>query len=97
MRQKINLRVRKLLLNKWFYYISAFLAIVYAMVYMSIPRTSIYNGDENTLDGILTNYTISGDKLSFLMSSKEDLKCTYYFKSENEKAVKTHVHKSRGG
>ena len=83
---KLNLKIRKLLLHDWFYYILAFIAILYAMIYINIPKYSVYSGNEHDINGNLSNYSIKNDKLSLELKSDEKLKCTYYFKSDEEKA-----------
>ena len=51
----------------------------------SLIRINLKNVDiEAPFEGVLENYTIDGNKISFILKSKYSLKCTYYIKDENE-------------
>ena len=82
--KKLNLTIRKLLLKDYLYILLAIIALSYAFYYIEKPKYSIFNDDETSFKGILNSYTIEGDKLSFILDTKEKLKCNYYFKSEEE-------------
>lgn len=83
--KNLNIRVRKLLLKNNFYVVLLIISLIYACLYLSVPKKSIYDGSETDFEGIITNYKIEGDKLSVTVNSNELLKCNYYYKSESEK------------
>lgn len=68
-----------------------FLFITCIIVLFSFIITNInlykskYSGNENTISGIIYEYSIDGNKLTMHIKSKEKLICKYYFNTEKEK------------
>lgn len=80
-----SLKLRKILLLDYLYYILFGIAIIYFAINSLIPRSSLYNINDNNFEGKIISYNIDGNTLSMIIKGKEKLKCTYYFQSEEEK------------
>ena len=50
-----------------------------------VPCQSKYNLDDKSIEGLLTDYKIDGNKFIFIVKGKELVKGTYYIKTEEEK------------
>ena len=83
---KINLKIRKLLINNSFYIIGFIVSILISFIRINSPRESIYKAGEVNLAGTITSYKSDGDKLTLDIKLSEPLRCNYYFKTEAEKA-----------
>lgn len=51
-----------------------------------IKYESIYSGDETTITGKITNYSINGNKLKINIKNKEEIIATYYIETQEELA-----------
>lgn len=63
-----------------------FLVIYVFVATKLIKYESIYNGDETTITGKITNYSINGNKLKINIKNKEEIIATYYIKTQEELA-----------
>jgi len=81
---KLNLKIRKLLLKNWLFYFLFSLAIVIALIRISIPRHSIYNGSETNFVGIVKEIKYSNGNLNIVISTPEKIKATMYLNSVKE-------------
>ena len=78
------LRLRKILLCDWLYYLLLVIAVIYLIIFFSNYKIDhIYEEDETDFILTISNYKIDGNKLS--LSFKEKLVGTYYFKNYEEK------------
>lgn len=79
------LKLRKILLFDYLYYIIFLIAIILFVANSIIKKQSVLNSNDNSFEGIVSSYKINGDNLSFILKSKEKIKCSYYVKTETEK------------
>lgn len=62
-----------------------FLIITIGVIFISLIRVEIRKGKVNNIEiGILEDIKTDGNKVSFIINSKEKIKCTYYAKTEKE-------------
>ncbi|HBA37149.1 MAG TPA: hypothetical protein DCY94_00360, partial [Firmicutes bacterium] len=76
-------KIRRILNSKYLYFLIVLVVLVSIGVSLSIPKVSIYEGDETHFKGRVESLKITEDKYRLELSSKEGLICNYYFK-ENE-------------
>ncbi len=80
------MKLKKLLRNDKFYYFLVILSLLYSFVFTKLYKfESIYSSDDDTFTGIITKKDFDGNKLSFTLKSKENLVCTYYIDTLDEK------------
>ncbi len=80
------LKLRKILLYNYPYYIFLFISLITFFVRtILIKYNSKYDINTTVITGKLIKYDIDGDKLSFIVKGKEKIQCTYYINSEEEK------------
>lgn len=80
------LKLRKILLYNWIYYLIFLIVIIYFLIFtFLIKHESIYKGNEKEIIGKIVDYNIDGNYFSFIIKSKEKVKCTYYIKNQKEK------------
>lgn len=79
------IRLRKILLCSYPYYILLFLCILITIYRINLPLKSNYNLSDTKVLGIITNINIDGNKLELTIKSKEKIKSYYYFESKEEK------------
>ena len=63
-----------------------FLVIYVFVATKLIKYESIYSGDETTITGKITNYSINGNKLKINIKNKEEIIATYYIETQEELA-----------
>ena len=78
-------KLKAILQYNWLFFGVFILSFVYGFIYVSIPRISIYNGDETNFRGIINDIYIEGNYLKLEVLSKEKLQVTYYFSTLDEK------------
>ena len=78
------LKLRKILLCDWLYYIILLLVIIISIIRLSIPLTSKYTGKEKETIGIITKINIKNNKVTFFIKGKEQLIVTYYLKNNKK-------------
>ena len=77
------IRLRTILQYKYLFIIVLLLSICLSL-FNSLNQKTIIDIDTNSLIGKITNISMDGDKYSFIIKSKELVKCTYYIKDINE-------------
>ena len=58
--------------------------IILSLIRCNIPYTSKYSIDDKYIEGIIIDKKIDGNKLSFIIESKEKVKCIYYINTKDE-------------
>lgn len=76
-------KLKNILQSKYIFFILLLITIISSLIRINLKKVDI----ETPFEGILENYTIDGNKLSFILKNKYTLKCTYYIKDENELKV----------
>ena len=79
------LRLKTILQSSSIVFILFILTIISSYIYASLPIKSNYSLEDTYIKGILTEYNIDGNKMSFIIKGKERIKCTYYINSIEEK------------
>lgn len=74
------IKLKNILQSKYIFFILLLITIISSLIRINLKKVDI----ETPFEGILENYTIDGNKLSFILKNKYSLKCTYYIKDENE-------------
>lgn len=78
-------RLKIVLQSKQFILLSLIFIIFYLLITTKVIKyESIYPVNTNSITGIVKSFNFDGNKLSLIISGKEDLKGTYYFKNEKE-------------
>lgn len=79
-------KLKSLLQSKIFIIISLFCLICYVFYNLKIVKyTSIWSEESSSIEGVIIDYKIDGDKLSLMLKNKEKIMVNYYFKTEKEK------------
>ena len=87
------IKLRKILLSNYFYYIILFIVLIISLIRIIIPNKSIYKEGNIKQEFIVTKITIDEDKLTVNLSNKETLIGTYYFKTKQEQIkFKNNIH-----
>ena len=79
------LKLRTILLCDYLYYLLLVLIILLSTIRIMIPKESSYSSTSTKVIGVITTYSINGNKLKLALNAKEKLIVNYYFKTENEK------------
>ena len=58
--------------------------LLLTLLRVNLPKTSSLNINTSSFTGILLEYKIDGDKLTFILKDKEKIKGTYYIKTKEE-------------
>ena len=74
------IKLKNILQSKYIFFILLLITIISSLIRINLKNVEI----ETPFEGVLENYTIDGNKLSFILKNKYSLKCTYYIKDENE-------------
>jgi len=74
-----------ILQSNWLFFLLFFLLSIYCIIYFVVPKKSIYQGNEQSFEGIIVDFSIDGDSLKFVVNDREKLQAFYTIKSENEK------------
>ena len=76
-------RLKIVLQSKQFILLSLIFIIFYLLITTKVIKyESIYPVNTNSITGIVKSFNFDGNKLSLIISGKEDLKGTYYFNNE---------------
>lgn len=79
-------RLKIILQSKIFLVLSLIILISYSFFFTQVLKYhSKYSPNTTAIEGYILNYNLDGDKLSFLLSGREKVQATYYFKSQEEK------------
>lgn len=79
------LRLRKILLCNYPYYIFLFICVLITIYRIHLPVKSNYNLSNKKILGIVTHIHIDGNELELTIKAKEKVKSYYYFESKEEK------------
>ncbi len=79
------IKLRTILLHNYPYYIILLISILTSLIYLALPKNSIYKTSSKEAIGIVTNYNVLGNKLSITLKGKEKLLINYYFGNKKEK------------
>ncbi len=79
------LRLKTILQSSSIVFILFILTIIGSYIYASLPLHSNYSLEDTYIEGILTEYNIDGNKMSFTIKGKGKIKCTYYINSIEER------------
>ena len=74
------IKLKNILQSKYIFFILLLITIISSLIRINLKNVDI----EASFEGVLENYTIDGNKISFILKNKYSLKCTYYIKDENE-------------
>lgn len=81
-------RLKIILQSRKFLIISVLALIFYVIFFTKIIKyNSIYENGLVSVTGQVKGYKIDGDKLNFIINSKEKIQVSYYFKDETEKEI----------
>ena len=69
--KRVNLKLRKLLLNNKFYYVVLIISLIYCFINLNAVKTSIYNVNNKVFEGMLESYSVDGNKLTFTVKNEE--------------------------
>ena len=76
----------KTILNANRTYVLLFVVLAIYMIFkLSIPTVSRYDGSEKEFFGHITKRVLKDDKVSFILSGKEEIICNYYSDEEEER------------
>ena len=78
-------KLRIILQYKYLFYLFLIICIIISFIRLYLINYSFYNTNTKEVTGYLYSKYIDGDKFSFILEAKEKIKCTYYFKTEEEK------------
>ena len=80
------MKIGKLLRNDKFYYFLVILSLIYSFSVTKLYKfESKYTSDNNIFTGIIIEKEFDGNKLSFTIKAKENIVCTYYIETLDEK------------
>ena len=79
------LRLRKILLYNYLYFVILSIGLIITAVRVNLPIKSNYKLSDTKIIGIVTNIDIDGNKLDIIINGKEKIKAYYYFDSLEEK------------
>lgn len=78
------LKLRTILLYDYLYITILIISLLTTIIYLSIPRQSIYSTSTQEFSGKIINYNISSEKITITIKGKEKVLLKYYFKNEEE-------------
>ena len=78
-------KLRIILQYKYLFYLFLIICIIISFIRLYLINYSFYNTNTKEVTGYLYSKYIDGDKFSFILEANEKIKCTYYFKTEEEK------------
>lgn len=84
------LRLRKILLSNYIYFIFIILVILISLTRLAFPLKSNYNSSSKSFTGIITKLAIKDEKLTLYIKSKESIIATCYLK-KNHKIAKLNL------
>lgn len=77
--------LKNILRYEKYFVLAGIFILLYVLIMVNIPRTSLYQGTESKLEGIVKDIKLNGNKLTLLIKGKEKVIANYYLKSEEEK------------
>lgn len=74
------IKLRTVLLCDKIYYLLLLVVLTISIISISLPRKSVYNGNEKKIIGVITSIYIDGNSLTMNVKAREKLICKYYFR-----------------
>ncbi len=78
-------KLKIILQYNWLFYLLFLVSIGYSIIYINIPKTSVYSIDDKEFNCIITDIYVDGNYLSLKLNGKEKLQASYYFNTYSEK------------
>ena len=78
-------KLKIILQYNWLFYLLFLVSIGYSIIYINIPKTSVYSIDDKEFNCIITDIYVDGNYLSLKLNGKEKLQASYYFDTYSEK------------
>ena len=76
-------KLKTILLSRKTYLIIICFLFLYVFIFTKIIKyTSVYDGSENRITGIVTNYRLKSNKLTIEIKAKEKIIANYYYEDE---------------
>ena len=86
------LRLRKILLCNYLYYLIFLLSVIYTAIFINIKHEFKLNLNSKILIGRVESISLSGNKLSLIVKNKEKVKATYYLTNKDEIHLIKQIH-----
>lgn len=86
------LRLRKILLCNYLYYLIFLLSVIYTAIFINIKHELKLNLNSKILIGRVESISLSGNKLSLIVKNKEKIKATYYLTNKDEIHLIKQIH-----
>ncbi|MDO5003247.1 MAG: DNA internalization-related competence protein ComEC/Rec2 [bacterium] len=86
------LRLRKILLCNYLYYLIFLLSVIYTAIFINIKHELKLNLNSKILIGRVESISLSGNKLSLIVKNKEKVKATYYLTNKDEIHLIKQIH-----
>lgn len=78
-------KLKIILQYNWLFYLLFLVSIGYSILYIIIPKTSVYSIDDKEFNCIITDIYVDGNYLNLKLNGKEKLQASYYFDTYSEK------------
>lgn len=86
------LRLRKILLCNYLYYLIFLLSIIYTAIFINIKHEFKLNLNSRILIGRVESISLNGNKLSLIVKNKEKVKAIYYLTKKDEIHLIKQIH-----
>ena len=86
------LRLRKILLCNYLYYLIFLLSVIYTAIFINIKHEFKLNLNSKILIGRVESISLSENKLSLIVKNKEKVKATYYLTNKDEIHLIKQIH-----
>lgn len=86
------LRLRKILLCNYLYYLIFLLSVIYTAIFINIKHEFKLNLNSKILIGRVESISLSENKLSLIVKNKEKVKATYYLTNKDEIHLINQIH-----
>ena len=86
------LRLRKILLCNYLYYLIFLLSVIYTAIFININHEFKLNLNSKILIGRVESISLSENKLSLIVKNKEKVKATYYLTNKDEIHLIKQIH-----
>ena len=81
------IRLRKILLCNYLYYIFLILIILFSIFRINYTYKSIYSNQTKEVKGIIKDLSIKNDKTNITITSDENVIGTFYYKNKSDKKL----------
>ena len=86
------LRLRKILLCNYLYYLIFLLSVIYTAIFINIKHELKLNFNSKILIGRVESISLSENKLNLIVKNKEKVKATYYLTNKDEIHLIKQIH-----